>query len=130
MLDVIVFMLLQLDCNSTPRPAFKTDVVVDPAPTNYSGPYCAEGETCTIPDDWELEGEKEIKYNIVGELRAVQDEFGVWDSEEFVYVNTGILNKCWEQKWVLIPRPLHQILDISNYTKVNIDPEAFDGEKE
>lgn len=91
-------------CVGIEAPPPKTSTIFDPAAVKYSGPYCAEGETCEPFVDAGQPG-VEVRpdgvlytFTDVGELRAVERD-GAWVSEELRMLPAPP-PACWAWQWV------------------------------
>lgn len=87
----------ELNCNDAQRPPLATFTVIDENATVYRGPYCAPGETCTTPPDW---NSSSTTYTDVGGVRMNAD-----DTVDEYRLVLSPPPACWAWQWVRQAEP-------------------------
>jgi hypothetical protein len=106
------------NCDGVPKPAQETFTVTDPDGVVYAGPYCAPGETCTTPADW---NSSSSTYTDVGSLRINAD--GTVDLYRLVNVNQ--YPRCWEWQWQAQSEPTVHVVPDSETWVPELAPDAL-----
>lgn len=109
------------NCDDAVKPALETFTVMEETATVYKGPYCAPGETCTTPPDWDV---KNFTYTDIGGIRLNDD--GSTDVYELVLKPFA---ECWQWTWTRVPDPT-PVADAGEAVEMEIEPGAYDGELE
>jgi hypothetical protein len=92
----------ELNCDGVQKPDLATFTVLDGAAVVYAGPYCAVGETCTTPPDWD---NRTFIYTDVGGLRF--NDNGTTDELKLVQSPPPA---CWEWRWLPQGEPVTHVV--------------------
>jgi hypothetical protein len=103
----------ELNCDGVPKPALATFTVLDENVVVYAGPYCAPGETCTTPPDWD---NRTFTYTDVGGIRLNDDG----TTEELKLVQSPP-PACWEWRWLPQSTPVAHVVPDSDAWVPEVD---------